>query len=99
MRPQIYTPIEVKTPLVEELKDYRWSSYPTYVSNRLNEDWLNLSLTLQLIVSNNVAQNYQAFVMRGSDEETISFHKKGQSGAVFGSNLFKEWIFDELLPE
>ena len=37
--------------------------------------------------------------MRGSDEETISFHKKGQSGAVFGSNLFKEWIFDELLPE
>ena len=92
-------PIEVKTPLVEELKDYRWSSYPIYVCNLQHESWLNLSLTLQLIGSNNAAQNYQVFVMRGSDEETISFHKKGQSGAVFGSNLFKEWIFDELLPE
>ena len=92
-------PIEVKTPLVKELKDYCWSSYPTYVRSLPHEPWLDLSLTLQLIGSGDAAKSYQAFVMRGSDEETINFHKKGQSGAVFASNLFKEWVFDELLPE
>jgi hypothetical protein len=37
--------------------------------------------------------------MQGSDEATIAFHQTGNTGAVFGSDNFKSWVFDELLPE
>jgi hypothetical protein len=37
--------------------------------------------------------------MQGNDEQTVEFHKKGKYGAVFGCDLFKSWVFDDLLPQ
>ena len=37
--------------------------------------------------------------MQGVDKETWDFHKKRGVGAVFGDETFKQWIFDELLPD
>lgn len=42
---------------------------------------------------------YREFVMQGNDEETVKFHKSGRAGAVFGSDSFKSWVYDELMPE
>jgi hypothetical protein len=35
--------------------------------------------------------------MEGSDDEPCKFHQKGNAGAVFGSDAFKTWVFDELM--
>jgi chromosomal replication initiation ATPase DnaA len=37
--------------------------------------------------------------LQGNDKETVKFHQQGNTGAVFGSNGFKGWVYDELLPE
>ena len=44
-------------------------------------------------------KGYQHFVMQGIDEETEKFHGKGNMGAIFGDDDFKEWVYEELLPE
>lgn len=42
---------------------------------------------------------YREFVMQGNDEETVEFHKSGRIGVVFGSEFFRSWVFDDLMPQ
>lgn len=93
-------PIETNQPLVESLENYPWSSYPAYLG--LNEpfDWLETGFTKSLLGTSaeNIAA-YREFVMQGNDEETVKFHKGSRIGAVFGSEQFKSWVFDDLMPQ
>jgi putative transposase len=93
-------PIETKLPLVERLYDYLWSSYPNDMDQKAPFEWLELSLTRELLGTDIVpVAAYREFVMQGNDEQTVEFHKKGKIGAVFGCDLFKSWVFDDLLPQ
>lgn len=91
-------PIETELPLVQRLEHYQWSSYPAYLGLAQVPQWLDMSLTQSLLRTDNPIESYREYVMQGSDDETITFHKKGNTGAVFGSDDFKSWVFDELLP-
>ena len=92
-------PIETTIPMVERLEDYRWSSYPAFIGLREPEDWLERELTYQLVKHFNPLEDYRDYVMRGVDEDTKQFHEKGNMGAIFGDDMFKQWVFDELMPQ
>ena len=47
----------------------------------------------------NTITGYREFVLQDNDEQTVTFHKNSKIGAIFGSDLFKRWVFDVLLPQ
>ena len=92
-------PIETKEPLVERLEDYAWSSYPAYVGKVKPIDWLERESIYRMLGHRQQYKGYSDFVMQGVDEETETFQRKGNMAAVFGDAAFKEWVYEELLPE
>ena len=92
-------PIETTIPLVEKLEDYQWSSYPSFVGRTEPEEWLERKFIYQVLKHPNPFDDYRKFVMLGVDEETAKFHQKGRTGAIFGDEHFKQWVFDELMPQ
>jgi putative transposase len=92
-------PIDTNIPMVERLEDYLWSSYPAFVGLREPEDWLERAFTYQLLKHPKPFEDYRHYVMQGVDEGTKKFHEKGNMGAIFGDETFKQWVFDELMPK
>jgi putative transposase len=91
-------PIETTIPMVERLEDYPWSSYPAYIGKKKPEDWLERQLTYQLLKRPEPYVHYCDFVMQGVDEATQKFHEKGNMGAIFADDVFKQWVYEALLP-
>ncbi|GAC18143.1 transposase [Paraglaciecola arctica] len=92
-------PIETKVPLVEQLEDYPWSSYPAYVGKVKPINFLKRDTIYKMLGHKQHYKDYRKFVMQGIDEQTATFHRKGNMSAVFGDEAFKKWVYDELLPE
>ena len=85
-------PIETKTPLVTELADYSWSSYPAYISNSAEvPDWLNRDAVYGELGSSHRYSAYKRFVAQGVDEETEAFYKRKNTSSIWGSKGFKEY--------
>jgi putative transposase len=91
-------PVETKQPLVAQLEDYPWSSYPAFVGKAKPAAWLERETTYRLLGQKQRYRGYNHFVMQGVDEETEHFHHKGNIAAIFGDDTFKEWVYEELLP-
>jgi REP element-mobilizing transposase RayT len=92
-------PIETKVPLVEQLEDYPWSSYPAYVGKVKPINFLKRDTVYKMLGHKQHYEGYREFVMQGIDEQTETFHRKGNMSAVFGDEGFKKWVYEELLPE
>jgi putative transposase len=92
-------PMETKPPLVANLADYLWSSYPAYIGRATAPDWLAREKTRQMLGHENIAGDYEQYVLRGVDKTTAEFYRKGNAARIIGDNAFKEWIYEELLPE
>ena len=92
-------PIDMKQPLVTQLVDYPWSSYPAYVGKTKPVDWLERESTYRVLGHKQRYKGYSNFVSQGVDEQTAKFYRKDNMAAVFGDDDFKEWVYDELLPE
>ncbi|MCP4127152.1 MAG: hypothetical protein GY753_08835 [Gammaproteobacteria bacterium] len=85
-------PIDAK--MVEQLDDYRWSSYPSYVSNKLVPDWLyQLEIYQQPGVKSRQRERYRAFVEMGVDEEIAAFYRKAKQKPYLGSDSFRDWVY------
>ncbi len=82
--------------LVENLKDYRWSSYQYYVSKKRSPPWLYREEVLeQLQVKIKVNEKYKAFVALGVDEELQQFYSKGNIMSCLGSEAFRSWAYSQ----
>jgi len=92
-------PIDMKRPLVEKLEDYPWSSYPAFVGKAEPQPWLERELTYSILDHHDRFEGYRRFVGAGVDENTASFYGKNNYAAIIGDKGFKEWVYDELLPE
>ena len=89
-------PMEVKSPLVDELATYPWSSYPAYLNRTPSPLWLNREFSYQLLGKKNRYQAYRSFVEQGVDEEILAFYGKGNLKPILGSDEFIESVLSEL---
>ena len=92
-------PIDMKCPLDKKLEDYLWSSYSAFIGNAEPQTWLERDLTLSMLGHNDRCEGYRRFVAMGVDENTANFYGKNNYPAIIGDKAFKEWVYDELLPE
>ena len=92
-------PIDMKSPLVTQLPDYYWSSYPSYVGKAKPVEWLAQDLTFGMLDHEDKYKGYANYVMAGVDEETAQFYCKGNMARIIGDKGFREWVYEELLPE
>ncbi len=92
-------PIDMKQPLVTNLHDYRWSSYPAYIGKTPAPTWLYQETTYQMLGHKQRYQGYADYVMQGVDQETTQYYQRGNRVAIIGDPAFKAWVYDELLPE
>jgi hypothetical protein len=89
----------MKSPLVSQLPDYYWSSYPSYVGKAKPVDWLAQDLTFGMLGNEDKHKGYANYVMAGVDEETTRFYSKGNMASIIGDKGFREWVYEELLPQ
>ncbi len=91
-------PLEAK--VVNNLKDYPWSSYQYYVRKRSYPTWLYPQEILdQLQVKTKVHARYKAFIELGIDEEIEQFYNKGNIALYLGSEVFRSWAYDQRVKE
>jgi len=86
----------MKRPLVDELVNYPWSSYPAYLNKSPSPLWLNRAFSYQLLGKRNRYQAYRSFVEQGVDKEILAFYGKGNLKPVLGSNEFIESVLREI---
>jgi putative transposase len=91
-------PIEMKTPLVEQLEDYPWSSYPAFIGKAKAVNWLTREYTYQLLGYPHKYTHYRNFVMLGNDPDTEKFYGKDNWAVVLATDTFKQWVYEKLLP-
>jgi putative transposase len=53
----------MNTPLVEQLEDYPWSSYPAFIGKAKAVNWLTREYTYQLLGYPHRYKHYRNFVM------------------------------------
>jgi len=92
-------PIDIIRPLVTNLPDYRWSSFPSYIGKAPTPTWLCREPTYRLLGHTQRYRGYARYVMEGVDEETAHYYQRGNRAAIMGGQDFKSWVYDELLPD
>ena len=92
-------PIEMKRPLVEELSQYRWSSYPSYIGLAKAPWWIDRELTYGLLGTTQRYAGYKRYVEAGVDEETEQLYSRERSPAVIGSAAFRTWLYEAKAPK
>ncbi len=82
--------------VVDKIDDYRWSSYPCYVSSVKSPEWLyQQEIYDQLRVTSRYREKYRAFVELGVDEEIARFYGKGNTVPYLGSEAFRDWAYTQ----
>jgi len=90
-------PIEAR--LCKNPYDYIWSSYRSYVNEKLSIPWLKTCFTLNLISSVDLRLGYADFIMKGVDQKTRDFYNKKQLPSIFGDKKFIELHLEKIAPD
>lgn len=85
-------PIETKRPLVDDLADYRWSSYPAYINRAKAEPWLQREYTYQLLGHRNKYAGYKSYVASGIDDELTKLYGRKNTVTVLGDRAFRSSV-------
>ena len=92
-------PVDMNRPLVKDLADYPWSSYPAYVNKVKQPEWLYTKRTYEMLGKRQRYKAYANFVEQGVDDEMKTFYNKGNQPSVLGDSDFKSKIANEQFPE
>ena len=92
-------PIDMKKPMVRNLQDYQWSSYPAYTSSVKAPSWLCREATYQMLGHKQRYKGYTDYVTTGVDDETAQYYQRGNMTAIIGGKDFKAWVYEERLRE
>jgi putative transposase len=91
-------PIETKKPMVAELTDYLWSSYPAYVNKAEAPDWLYRDQIYNLLSSKQRYVGYTRYVAEGNNETITRFYNQGNTAQVIGDKDFLGWLKETQIP-
>ena len=83
-------PIETKKPMVSNLADYEWSSYPAYINEVKAPEWLHRDKTYQMLGHKQRFKGYRDYVAQGVDEDLSRYYNRFNILSVLGSADFKE---------
>jgi putative transposase len=89
----------MKSPLVANLANYKWSSYPAYIGLVEPVSWLERDKTYSMLGHVVKFEGYANYVSAGIDEPTAVFCSKGNMASLIGDKEFREWVYEGLLPE
>jgi hypothetical protein len=78
----------VRATAVVRGEEYPWSSYPAYLGDALQPEWLRLQPTIGLFGERGARTRYRAFVEQGVDQEMHTFYSKGSLRPVMGGEDF-----------
>lgn len=78
--------------VVRRAEHYPWSSYPAYLGDASQPEWLYLQPTLGLFGERGARTRYRAFVEQGVDEEMRTFYSKGRLSPVMGGEDFHQGL-------
>jgi putative transposase len=82
----------VEAGIVEDPRDYRWSSYRQLFTITKKPTWLYFNETLKYFGASDPVSGYEKFVLEGTDIETKSFFNKKNPFPILGSKKFIEQI-------
>jgi REP element-mobilizing transposase RayT len=89
-------PIETKNEhrrLVKDLKDYKWSSYPSYLNISYTPKWLDKETTISMFKKDeDQIKRYQSFVEKGKNKELEEFFSKKNQATILGKREFIEKV-------
>ena len=83
-------PIETKEPMVRDLADYEWSSYPAYINKVKSPGWLYREKTYQMLGHKQRYKGYQNYIAQGVDEDIKRYYCHYNILSVLGSPEFKK---------
>ena len=75
--------------MVNQLSDYPWSSYPSYINQTKAESWLYRDKTYQMLGHRHRYKGYYNYVGKGIDEDIKRFYGKGNILSVLGDKEFR----------
>lgn len=83
-------PVETKKPMVSNLADYEWSSYPVYINQTESPSWLCRDKTYQMLGHKQRYKGYANYINQGVDEDIKRYYGRYNILSVLGSAEFKE---------
>ncbi|HFE39283.1 MAG TPA: hypothetical protein ENK06_12865 [Gammaproteobacteria bacterium] len=92
-------PIDKKQPMVKQLQDYPWSSYPAYINKAKSPQWLNRETTYKMLGHKQRYAGYRNYVSADADKEMVEFYNRGNLASIIGDQAFKSWIHEKQLPQ
>lgn len=92
-------PIETRKPMVDELVDYPWSSYPAYVNKTPAVDWLHREQIYSMLDQKQRYAGYARYVAQGNSETMTRFYNRGNTATVIGDKEFLGWLKETKIPE
>lgn len=79
--------------LVKNLKDYKWSSYPSYLNLSSTPKWLNKAQTLEVLAGDKDLKIYKAYIEKNQNDDFIAdFYSKKNLSVVMGNKDFKKKV-------
>ncbi len=88
-------PVETKKPMIGNLADYPWSSYPAYINRAKAPGWLCRENTYQMLGQRQRYVGYQRYVGQGIDEDIKHHYGKHNVLSVLGNREFKKRVTKE----
>jgi len=92
-------PIETKEPMVAELAEYPWSSYPAYINHSAAPDWLFREQIYGMLGSKHRYASYARYVAEGNSDTITRFYNRGNTSQVIGDKDFLGWLKDFKIPD
>ncbi|CAH1204085.1 conserved hypothetical protein [Candidatus Nitrotoga sp. BS] len=92
-------PIEGKKPLVDNLADYPWSSFPAYINQADKPAWLMCDEIYGLLGSKQKYSEYARYVAQGNNEQLTRFYNRGNTASVIGEKEFVKWLSENKIPK
>ena len=88
-------PMEGKKPLIDNLADYSWSSFPAYINQTDKPEWLMCEQIYGKLGSMRKYSAYARYLAQGNNEQLTRFYNRGNTALVIGEKEFVRWLSEK----